>query len=120
MPGTSKLSHEERAERRKKIALAVKRHGDIAKASTDFKVTEHLVRNACKEHKVKVPRTFAESINASTYKVIAALINTTDTLTAIAIRHGLSPQRVDQIKTQCVEAGIKLKSRYRGARRRSA
>jgi len=113
-PYKPKLSHASCRARRKEIATWVAAHGSdgsaVDRAATEFGMGRTMVLEACKENAVVVLRATNKPL-PSTYRIIAALIAGDSRLKEIAAREGISPQRVGQIRHQCIEAGIPIKGK---------
>lgn len=108
-----KMSHRDRAERRRGMVEAVRSGSTVADVAQRFGVTETTVRSACFTANVSIgdpPGT----LSRSTYAVVAALSNTGDKLIDLALRFGLSESRVNNIYRECVRAGVPVKTRGRG------
>lgn len=102
------MTHKERKERRRVIAEYVRTHPDERLKSVAFKFAVNLrtVYNACKENNVSVERRF--KTKHRTIKIVADLINTQDPNVQIAARYDTIVQTVSEIKSACLQAGIKL------------
>lgn len=111
MPDRKRLTHSERAARREQIAEFCKSH-TLARAMSQFDVSESLVQTACREHGVtpKAPKP-TNMPDRSRLRLIAALTNTTTPYAALARTHGITRQAVEQFATRCIAAGIKVKER---------
>lgn len=108
-----RLSHEERATRRKEIAQEVKKTKDPAAVMKKFGVTYNWVRTACRENQVEcppLPKAARGMVAGRTLEIIAQLILSQKTGSPkqdeIAAQFELTPQRVSMIKKQATEAGL--------------
>lgn len=109
----AKLTHEQRAERRKQIAAEVLESGASSLAvARKYRVSEALVRSACGEHGER-PMYSREL----PYKAIADMINTDDTLTEIGERHGFTATYMQKVYRRCLDAGIVMPKRWQGRKR---
>lgn len=110
-----KLTHEQRTDRRKKIADWIQETASsIQIAAIRFRVSYEFVRGACMEHGVTIPRNAGTLGHKNTLSVIADLCNTTDTQMSIAKRSGITRQRVSYIYKLCLKAGIPVQVRTPG------
>lgn len=115
-PQKNILTHEDRAERRKKIALYFKQKkgNDVYLAATLFGVTVETVRSACKEHGVDPPIRSSEQYqlpNESTFRIIGLLATTKKSLSQIAQEVGVSTGRVFNILGRCKAGGVPVNGR---------
>lgn len=107
------MTHKERAKRRGEMAQLVSAGVSLAEVAHLYSVTEATVRNACAEYgqhtryNRRIP-----------YSAIADMLNTEDTLTAIAERHKLPANYAAKIYRRCVAAGMKMAKRRPGAPKR--
>lgn len=103
------LTHAERAERRRSIAEAVEAGASLQAAARQYRVCIVTVRDACRQHGVRLPSvTRAHRRTARSMDVLAALINTEETLAQIAARFGMHASHVQQIARDARKAGIRL------------
>ena len=110
------MTNVESKARRKAIAAAIAGGMGCFAAARRFGVSRALVSLACAEYRVAVaPRRLFSS-----YRVLAALINTGEPLAAVAARHGVSRQRVGEVYRAAGAAGIHLPVRRVGALRKGA
>lgn len=73
------------------------------------------VRNAARQCGVEIPGLpTGPTTTASTFEILAEILNTTDTFTDIAETFGVSKQRVWEIASKARAAGIKFAERPRG------
>lgn len=100
------LTHEERAARRKKIAAYCRRR-TCAEAAIEFGVSTSTVHSACQEHGVVYRSAYSEPAPTK-LQLVAALVNTTTSLTELARQHRVSRQAVHLFKNKCVAAGLKV------------
>jgi hypothetical protein len=108
-------SKQRRTERRRKIAEDFKRllgQGQEVKECFRLVSEKHraaipIIRAACRENQIKIPRTSPSKWNPSpqTFEIVAELIRGR-TMMEIAADRGLSKQRVHQIKQQARGSGI--------------
>jgi hypothetical protein len=119
---TKKISQQERIARRGRMAKDVKqllRSGAavdkaLAVVSNRYRVGSELVRSACRQHRVVLPRkppTKLAGPSLKTLRIIAQLMKKPAELSdrnnsAIAREHGITRQRVGQIKREALEAGV--------------
>lgn len=100
-----RYSHEERAERRKKIADFVKANGgDVAKAVAEFGVSRELVLSACRGHGVD----YKKGKPMSAYAMVATLILDNPPDAEVARKHGVTKQRVNMIRKELRRVQIPL------------
>ena len=64
MPVKTHMTHEEKRERREKIADAVRRGDEISDIAQAFKVSIYTVYNACKEFGVALPDRRTRAVSA--------------------------------------------------------
>lgn len=101
---TITLSREERADRRKQLAEAVRTHGDTDRAAREFGVSRDLVLRACRTFGVPYKKNLPPAQN--TYALIAALLLDGISDSTAAERFGMSRQRVNTIRLHMRAAGI--------------
>jgi hypothetical protein len=106
-----RLTHEEREARRKKIAARMIEIGPSAEGvsilAREFSVTVSTVRQACKEHRVKIPRPERAVVNRlQNFALIADLIAGELSQTEIADKHKITRQFVGDTIRKCREHGI--------------
>ncbi len=114
------LTVKSRRDRREEIAGEIKlgaRPEDLMKM---YGVTHQTIRNACKEHGVKVPEMHTgkalankKSRDHRLLKIIKKLIQSDASLSKIAEDLGISRQAVHRASTLCKQYGIKIKERGR-------
>lgn len=101
------MTHEERFQRRRQIALSVKNGNNIAEICKYYGCSVHTVRNACNEFNVKYPR-----INSCTrtlsFEILAKLQNTELNYAEIARQLDVSREHVRQIASRAKAAGMVL------------
>jgi len=85
-----------------------------AEVAQQFGKTINWVRLACKQHGVPVPSTKTTRLGLSSYQIIAALCNSTDTLSSIANSLSLTEQTISGVFRKCQEAGIPVHPRTAG------
>ena len=102
------LTHEERKERRERIAKYCQTK-TVAQACAQFGCGETLVASACREFGT-VPR-MAVTKSSGRLRIIATLVNTSESYAAVAKRHRVSRQSVQQLAKKCIEAGLLVKPR---------
>jgi hypothetical protein len=112
------LSYAERAARRKEIAAFVAAGATTAEAAAKFGVSRGRAWAACRENGVTLPAAETQTTAPATYQIIAALCAGGETLTSIAARHAVTKQRVSEIYSACRAAGIPVRRRTRGAKKR--
>ncbi len=86
------------------IAEAVGEGLTLVRAAERFRCSLSFAHGACRAMGVK-PRGCRRVSNVLTFLVLRELMQTGDSMEAIAVRHGLSHQRIAQIKTAAVDAG---------------
>lgn len=109
------MTHEQRRERRKRIADAVRAGKTSDEIARQFGTGRETLRRACEENDVPVPCEAPREPHPSGYRIIAALFGD-ETYTEIAARFGVSEQRVGQIAKKCRDAGVPLPERSIGRR----
>jgi uncharacterized protein (DUF433 family) len=97
-------SKQETEERRKKIAEMVDEGASIAEAAMFFQVSTAAAGTACRLH--GVVSKVKNQLGPSTYRVIAALINTNDSITEICESLRIAEPYVRIILSDCKKAGI--------------
>jgi CRP-like cAMP-binding protein len=105
------LTHDERAERRKMIAVSARDGKSIRKIIRENPgVSISLIKQACKEFGISIPKRNQKrnttSTNSSVLSVSAALFDKSMSFRDIAEKHGISRQRVQQIYAQGKGLGI--------------
>lgn len=108
------MTHLQRANRRQRIAQAVRRGATIAEASQEFCVSFRTVQQSCRENGVEYPK--APPIPTSMTKVgifpiLARLCNSSTRLHLIARELGVTAQRVGHIYRGCLAAGVPVQVR---------
>jgi hypothetical protein len=101
------MDHAEKRERRRLAALHAQEHG-LTSAAAAYELSVPMIRVACREFDITPLR--KDRMAHSTYLIIASLLNK-ESPADIAKRHKVSVQSIDQIKRQCVAAGIKMPKR---------
>lgn len=101
----AKMTHPERAERRRAMAEDYRQCGDTGKVARKYGVTVSTVVRALDEAGI-VPRCKTPALKTSTLRVISLLMNTKLSMTGIARKRKMSPQRVSAIYRQCKEVGM--------------
>lgn len=125
MPTPDRMTHEQRAARRKQISNAVKSGENPDNVSRRFGVTTVMVRNACREHNVecKIPRPSMKPPKShyKRHRLAAKLVKQGLSLEEIGEQLGVKRQRVKQMLDQIGEdatppdEAAKLRSRKRRA-----
>ena len=109
------MTHEQRTQRRKKIADAVKAGGSLGAVARRFRVTVTTVKNACTENRVPFERDCLVSGSDKVLLITCQLMKGKKTLTEIgnipAIK--VTCEYIRQILQSCRDKGIKVHSRYR-------
>lgn len=109
------MTHAETRVLRQRAAAAVVGGATVQEVSAAFKRPRQWVRDACDRHGVTVPEESGLSpASPTTYSIIADLMFTHKSFTAIGIEQRVSKQRVDQIHKACVAAGIPVHPRPKG------
>ena len=71
----TKMTREERAKRRRKMAKEVRKTNDLTAVAREFKVSPATVRLACWQHAVPLPKAYKRrSFKCSTVKVNFGLV----------------------------------------------
>ena len=113
--GKSKLTHKDRADRRKSMADMVRSGVAPQEVAKKTKVTLATVFLACKENGLKIEKkSNVGNEKFSAYDVISALVNTRKKPLAIAEEFGISRQRISQIMIKARKAGIQMPMRKNG------
>ena len=99
------LTHEQRRSRRKVIAQDVANGSSMAEVCQRHKVTRHTAWSACKENGVPMLHNGCH-LPPSSYRILADLLNTDDTLRDIAAKHRVTHQFVFIVLKQAKDAGI--------------
>jgi transposase-like protein len=108
-----RLTHTDRRARRGEIAAFCARDKTVAEAAAKFGCGATLVLTACREAGVEPKRkTVADP---SRLRLVAALVNTTTSFSALAKRHGVTRQAIEKFAGKCVAAGLKVRSRRASA-----
>jgi hypothetical protein len=108
-----RFSQKDRKARRQAIAQYAGTEGVLA-AANKFKVSAMTVRKACYEFEVTLPDLPSRRLSVSSYQIIADLINTKDSLAALAEKYNVHRQWVSEIYRQCAEVGITMPARTVG------
>lgn len=106
-PYEPKLTHKERAERRRSIAEFVKGGRSRQEAAAKFGVAYDTVTNACREYSIIGPQGTAPR----TMEVVATLLYSSLTILQTAAHHLISQQRVREIFNQARTCGIRFPHR---------
>lgn len=100
------LTHEDRRERRRKIANACEGGADRRAVGRKYGVSDRLVRMACEEHGVEYRREHGGS-PAGIVAIVAGLVKTRRKhMTVVATDTGNSRQRVHQVLKECIRYGL--------------
>jgi transposase-like protein len=100
------MTHDERRERRRQIAEAIRSGSTVAAAMARFGVVRTWVHESCREHGVAVAENEARAAGrAARRAAIVAAIRSGDAAKRVARRFGLSASRVSKI---CREEGVPL------------
>jgi uncharacterized protein (DUF433 family) len=102
------MSHAERAKRRERIAAEILSGLSVQEAADKYRVSADHIRSCCDIAGEPRVSTF------SSYSLIADLLNTDETLQALAEKHGRGKENVSLIYRKCLKAGIKVRKRKRG------
>lgn len=100
-----KMSHEERAMRRKKIAEYASEHGSSS-AATEFGVSLGTVRGALQESGVRKTQGH-QNASVSSYYILRLLLDGVSR-TEIAAKQKITKQRVSHIKMAAQSAGFEF------------
>jgi hypothetical protein len=103
---TVRLSHADRAIRRRRIAKAVADGREPAKVAGDEKVSIKTVYDACRAAGVTAEAETLPGSPTRLYAIIGLLMSTTDTMANVAARVGCSRQRVQQICANLEAVGV--------------
>ena len=99
-----RMNHQERRERRRRIAEYAAEHG-LASAARAFGVSITTASSSCSEYNIKPLCDERLTVRFSSYEVIADLLRgLSDSL--IAKKHNMSRQRVNSVRNKCIEVGI--------------
>lgn len=109
-----RMSHEARADRRKKIADLVSGGATTSEACREFGVSWVTVYEACREHGVVAPRRNRKPSGlprrpSMTYLVLAELLRGRATQAEIASKLGVSKQVVSWTAKEAASAGIEFR-----------
>jgi hypothetical protein len=106
-----KLTHEERHQRRLRMAAAVA-EGELPQTvAANFRVSLPTVCQSCREQGVPVFTKLRGKV--STLRLLAALLNSSSSYAAIARQFHVSRELVRRLAEQAFEAGIRLQLRKR-------
>lgn len=108
------MTHEERADRRKKMATRAQ-EVTVAEVAQEFGVRFATVRDACREHGVTPVSEDRRML--SSYQLVADLCNTDESPHNIARKYSVTPQRVHWVYEKCKEAGVPVRTRTHGGSR---
>jgi hypothetical protein len=103
------MSAADRHARRRMVASHVAGGLTVPQAAALFDLSDSTVYEACREFRVHATR--RQFVKASTYDILARLLNTTDAISVIARDFHLTPQRIDSIRSFAVKAGIRMPHR---------
>jgi transposase-like protein len=108
---TPRLPHSERRRRRELIARVVAERGGVDGVAELFGVSEGTVYQACHERGVRYARrTSRVPVRAMT--ILATLLNDpAASMSEVARRHLVSPQRVREVVVMARECGIRVRPR---------
>ncbi len=110
MPTTTvRMTHPERAARRKEIAEYVRANHSRQEAVVKFGVSIDSVDQACREHGVKPTR--YQHRQPKSFEIVAVLQNTSKTIVEIADERGVEHQWVRELYHAALEGGIKFPNR---------
>lgn len=110
------ITRAERAARRASIANDYLGGATVASLCVKYHATQNFVRSALREQNITIRHEETPRAKASTYEILAALINTDEGQSDIARRMGITPQRVSEIAKKAVAAGIQFLARKRGSK----
>lgn len=111
------MTHKEQRDRRKAMALEVKRGADPDKVARKYRVSGMTVYFACRENGVERN---GRSMSPSTYSVIGALQEGRSG-ESIAQDFGVSPQWISRVRVACIQAGVRgIPNRKNGKEARHA
>ena len=106
------MTHAERTTRRREMADFVNEGGSIREAAIKYEVSTTLVRDAYRvfypdgaKPKKDLPRA------SKTIRIVAELLRSTDSFSAISSRVGTAYQRIQDVHSQMVSEGILLPER---------
>ena len=106
-----KMSHVERAERRRKIIAKMNEGGDLNEVAKEFKVTPYYVRSLIR---TETGGPTGRAVRIRTYEVIAALCNTDKSLTKLSRQFEQTYSSIQKIYAKCLETGIPVLERSKG------
>lgn len=102
------MTHEERADRRKKMATRAQ-EVTVAEVAQEFGVRFATVRDACREHGVTPVSEDRRML--SSYQLVADLCNTDESLGSLGRKHCVTTQMVHKVYKKCKEAGVPVRTR---------
>ena len=109
---TMELTHDDRRDRRRKIALACKGGADRHAVGRRFGVSDRLVRMACDEHGVEYQRERGVR-PPGIVAIVAGLIKARHhKMARVAETTGNSKQRVYQVLQECIRYGLVKASKF--------
>ena len=100
-----RLTHQERKERRRKIAEFVRENQDLSAAAEAFGVRPSMVRLSCKEFDVSIPRKNNTIASLGSFQILKALLDGKKP-SEIASEHSITRQRVGLVVKSAREAGF--------------
>ena len=117
MKTTHRISHKERAALRCRIAASISGGMTVDQAAAEFGVSVGYVYLACREQNTSLPK--KQHSQARIMRVIAAMLNTRQSLSAIAASEGVSRQWVWSIYRCAKDAGIPVHERLGGCQKQA-
>jgi transposase len=108
-----KLTHEQRAERRKTMAMAVRDGVDIREIARTEGVSLSQIHIACREHGVQTQHLGKRPLGPNHYTILAALFSD-DSCDEIGRKLGIDGSMVQTVYRRCIAAGVPVTRRRRG------
>ena len=109
MKTTHRISHKERAALRCRIAASISGGMSVDQAAAEFGVSVGHIYLACRENNTALPK--KQHSTARIMRVIAAMLNTHQSLSSIAAAEGVSRQWVWGIYHLAKDAGLPVHER---------
>jgi|GEM_PF-5470959 len=97
-------------ERRLRAAQAILAGRTVEEAAVETGLTPERVRAACREHGVRAPR-MARPLSSSTFRILARLLGTTETIREVSQQLGVSFDAVQTVLRRAAKEGIRFPHR---------
>ena len=107
----TRMSYEEKRERRCNMSALVKAGWTVAAVADRFGMCEGSVKGACRQAGVDIPRMPRGPTPASALAIIADLQNTDDTIAEIAERRSRHESSVREVLSRCRKEGLLFPNR---------